>query len=635
MDCNDPQVPTQDRQDTYRPLRDADPDDQHGLNNIRGNGLWNWRPDLTTADCRHLLYDDRGIETRSQVGTGPNLHPAKTGKPAMAIFKLSAANVITSMQIHGKGLRSNLGDVLRVNVSRSAGLQWTSVWEPDSIGPQQFDLTLRDAVAGVTECLVKVEMSAVNQKTDVGLDEIRFTIITQVNRRTLPKLTLGANRIRLHADEQLDSTVLWPVLHGGQYRQTVFNETQVYSADQPDGIYKATLGSAVNGQACQATWRLELPTDIVDIHYGVVATNRSSASFVSLRHSVDGNHFSEFYRKSDGAFPFDQQVLHRVPDTQIPPGTQQTYLQCAFFCRGGAATYGMDGIQDLFIRVQHRPRDAHFQPIEVTYNWTEHRESGDVTRLHTERVPSLPHSYVINTAGFRDPTMNWVRMHLAGNRPDSEARIQGYSDGRDVGPACEYQKVVYQWDRNLAFGTAYTASRPSSHVSGNPDTDSRELTNGKIIAPTDDTTPKAIQAATAFWDTGDPVAFVVDLGQQQTLAGVRVSTHQPNATTCHPDRVEVTVSVDGTTWQPAGTIRHHDLWKPPGDYEPWEHDDDPDYAPLPAGGRLAYSFPGVFDRPRLGRYVRFSCTPLPDRAMGISELEVFDRVEVTPWPTAP
>ncbi len=155
------------------------------------------------------------------------------------------------------------------------------------------------------------------------------------------------------------------------------------------------------------------------------------------------------------------------------------------------------------------------------------------------------------------------------------------------------------------------------------------------MAPTDDTTTQAIQAATSFWDTGDPVAFVVDLGQQQTLGGVRVSTHQPNAVTCHPERIEVAVSNDGTTWQSAGTIRHHDLWKPSGDYEPWEHDDDPDYDPLPAGGRLAYSFPQVFGRPRLGRYVRFICTPLPGRAMGISELEVFDRVEVTPWPTGP
>jgi hypothetical protein len=32
------------------------------------------------------------------------------------------------------------------------------------------------------------------------------------------------------------------------------------------------------------------------------------------------------------------------------------------------------------------------------------------------------------------------------------------------------------------------------------------------------------------------------------------------------------------------------------------------------------------------RYVRFACTPLDGRGVGLSELEVFDRVAVEPWP---
>ncbi len=75
-----------------------------------------------------------------------------------------------------------------------------------------------------------------------------------------------------------------------------------------------TLGSAVNGEECSATWRLEAPTDITGVTYGVVATNRSSASYVSLRHSFNGENFHEFYRKSDGKFPFDKQVVHTVDE---------------------------------------------------------------------------------------------------------------------------------------------------------------------------------------------------------------------------------------------------------------------------------------------------------------------------------
>ncbi|MHC4400599.1 MAG: discoidin domain-containing protein [Planctomycetota bacterium] len=631
LDRDNPDVTDEDRPDYFRPLRGGDPDDQHGLNNLRGNGVWVFQPNLGNADCRKLLYDFQGIQTRTESGAGPNLHPAKPGEPASVVFKVSAANVITSMKIEGKGLRSGADDGFRVSVSRTAGIRWTPVWQPQRVGPQVIDLSLRDQVAGVTECLVKVEMAAAGKNTDVGLDSLRLTTMTQLNRRTLPKLTLGANRVRLFADEQVESTVLWPPLHAGQYRNTVFQEEGVYSDQKPDGCYKATVGSGVNGKECSATWRLNVPTDVTGVTYGVVVTNRSSNSYVSLRHSFDGSEFKEFYRKSDGDFPFDKQVLHTFAGSNVPPAARQTYIRCAFFCRGGAATYGTDGIQDLLIRVHHKPRDPRFEPFEVTYNWTEHRETGNVTRSHTERVESLPHEYVVNTAGFRDPTMNWVRMNLAGYGPEPRP-ARGYSDGEDVGPGFQRAVVTYAWEGNLAKGRPHVASRPSSTASKNPDGGGRELTNGIIVAPTDYATSDAVQAATAFWDPGGPVTLVVDLGNSQEMAGVRLSTHQPNSRYCHPAQLDVAVSADGKTWKPAGTIRHDDLWQTPGDYEPWEHDDDPSYDELPAGGRLAYSFPLVFNKRLSGRYVRFVCTPLDERGMGLSEFEVFDRASVGPWP---
>ncbi len=615
----------------YRPLKGHDPDEQHGLNNIRGNGLWIFQPDLAKAACRQLFYDAHGVRTGGD-GPGPNLSPTEPGTRAWAIFKVAAANVITSMRVEGTGVRSRGDDLLRLLVSRTAGIQWTPVWESKHTGQQDIRLCVHEQVAGVTECLVQVQMLAAEKQSDVGLDTLKLTTVTQLNRRTLPKLTLGANRVRLSADKQAESTVVWPPLHAGRYRETIFQEHNVHGTEKPDGIYKATLGSAVNGHECFATWRLEVPTDIVGVTYGVVATNRSSASYVSLRHSFDGTEFTEFFRKSDGGFPFDKQVLHTIDASHVPAGTRQTYLKCAFFCRGGAATYGMDGIQDLWIRVHHTPRDPSFEPFEVTYNWTEHRTTGDVTRSHTERVESLPHEYAINTAGFRDPTMNWVRMHLRGSAPDGNEPARGYSDGEDVGPACEYLKLTYSWGENLARQRPYTASRPSSIASKNPDTGGSELTNGSIVAPTDYVTSRAVQAATAFWAAGDPVGFIVDLGSTRNIVGVRVSSHQPNADYCHPRQVEVAVSTDSKAWKPAGTIHHNDIWKPPADYEPWEHDDDPSYDTLPAAGRLAYSYPLAFDKPLAGRYVRFTCAPLHGKGMGLSELEVFDRVSVHPCP---
>lgn len=87
---------------------------------------------------------------------------------------------------------------------------------------------------------------------------------------------------------------------------------------------------------------------------------------------------------------------------------------------------------------------------------------------------------------------------------------------------------------------------------------------------------------------------------------------------------------EGKTWHLFDSSMS--IFRPPGDYEPWEHDDDPSFAALPAGGRLAYSFPLEFRSPAEARFVRFAFTPLEGKGMGISELQVFDGVTVVPWP---
>jgi hypothetical protein len=537
------------------------------------------------------------------------------------------------MRIEAEGLRADAADVLQLAVSRDAGLHWTTVWQAEGAGRQTVRATLGDEVAGVTQCLIKVQMRAAKDRKGVGLDSLQVTTITQVNRRALPLLARGTNQVLLRADAQVETAELWPPLHDGAYKRTAIEEDGVFSDQKPDGMYKATLGAGVNGRECSVTWRLAVPTDILAATFGVVSTVRSPQQSVSLRYSWDGTRYQQFHLRNTDTFPMDQQVIHTVSGADVPAGARQAYFRGVFQCKSGAAAYTMPGIQDLLMRISHKPRDPAFQPIEVTYCWTEHRDTGDVTRSHTELVASLPHRYAINVAGRRDPTMNYVRINLKGSGPDGKAAKYGYSDGTDVGPASEPVRVAYRWGRPVSIGKPYTASRNSSTESGNPDTGGRELTNGIIIAPTDYVSAGGpVREATAFWDAGDPVAFVVDLEKSTPVAGVRISTHQPNAKYCHPASVEVSVSDDGRAWRAAGAIRHDDIWNPPGDYEPWEHDDTPAYASLPAGGRLAYSFPLVFQKPLAARYVRFIFTPQKGAGMGISELGIFSQAEVRPWP---
>ena len=624
--------------DYFRPLPDGlDPDGRQGVCNVRSNGSWGFQPDLSDPACQELLFDSGGQPGAASAEspdsppvvfskTSPKLRLADGLRAGYAVFQVSAANVITSMSLAADILCGRSPGAVRILVSRNAGIGWQEVWRSEKSGRQEVRLKLREQVAGTPFCLIKIELARAEEP--VGLDTFRVFTTTLVNKRTLPALTLGSNEIVLHAGEQAETLELWPFLHAGLYKETVFAEEDVFSDELPDGMYKATLGSAVNNKECSATWRLVSPTDILDVSYVVVSTVRTDRHWVSLEHSWDGEHFEPFYRHTKSDFPLDRRTERRFAGKEVPAGARQAFFRAVFFSPSGAATYNMAGIQDLLIRIHRKPRSEAFKPLHVTFSWTEHRDGGDKTRSHSELVTSLPHRYRINVIGKRDPTMHAVQV----SAPGYVLTSPGYSDGLDEGPGCEYPKVAYRWGKNVAQGKPYTASRPSSDSSKNPDSGGRELTNGLVIAPTESTTTNVVQPATAFWDAGEPVRFVIDLGSPHTVAGVRAGAHQPNARYCHPKTVEVAVSPDGQGWEPAGVIRHDDLWKPPGDYEPWEHDDHPRLTELPAGGRLAYCFPLVFPKPLAARFVRFSCTPLEEKGMGLSEFQVFDKAEAVPWP---
>jgi len=614
----------------FRPVKTADRDPNSFHPSIRGNGRWLCVPDLSIAACRDVFYDEAGVALAAEDGQGPRVHPAKDQQPGFVVFKVYAANVITSLQIEAQGQRANPQDILQISVSRDAGLHFQPVWKAEQTGAVSAKLTLRDEVAGVTQCLVKVEFSGA-QRHRVGLDSLQLTTTTQVNRLTLPKLVRGANEVVLRADRQVESAELWPPLHEGHYRDTAIDSQGIHTGDAVDAGYKATIGAAANGEECFVMWGLRVPSPITAFTCAAQTNAPVPGAYVSLQAGWQRDALREFHRHEFSPQPpNDPQTVRTLTD--VPAGTREAFFRTSFFNKTGGGAYRMAGIQSVLLRVEHQPRRPEFEPFEVTYAWTEHRETGDVTRTHTELVTQLPHRYHINVAGFRDPEMLWVRVNLKGYGPDGRQTKTGYSDQQDVGAGARTPKVAYTWGQPISLGQPYTVSRPASTESKNPD-DGGELTNGKVIAPTEYTAANAaVRAATAFWNAGEPVIVTVDLQAAKELAGVRISTHQPNERFCHPAEAAVAVSTDGQTWQPAGTIHHHDLWNPPGDYELWEYDDAPQYRKLPAGGRLAYSFPLIFAKPLSGRYVRFTLKPQAERGLGISELSVYDQITTRQWP---
>lgn len=63
-------------------------------------------------------------------------------------------------------------------------------------------------------------------------------------------------------------------------------------------------------------------------------------------------------------------------------------------------------------------------------------------------------------------------------------------------------------------------------------------------------------------------------------------------------------------------------------YVPWELDESSLFKDLPAGGRLAYAYRIIPERPVSARYVRVRCASRQGWGMLLSEIQVFDTVHV-------
>jgi RNA polymerase sigma factor (sigma-70 family) len=510
-------------------------------------------------------------------------------KGGARVFTVDAANVVTSAKIAARGTG------LAVSVSRDAGITWRKVeGEPD--------------VAGTLQYWVKVDGPT--------LDALEIETTTQINRPSLPKLTRGANRVQVRLGKQVETIQLQPSIVNGNHRATAFEEKSVEVNEKPY-FNVATLRPAGKGVA-SVTWRIETPTPIVEVVYGGNVTVKGAGDRASLLHSWDGKSFAEDWKKADAAPPHD--LVVNAPVEKVPPGSRQVFLRYEFEASKDGQKWDAPGIQTAQMTVRHEARKGAFSPIEVTYAWVEHRPEGDVERTHTEIVRSPEHEYAIHVGGPRDPTMKWVRMALA----DGKARA-GYSDGKDVGPGAEPVRAKYAWGKNLARGKTYSLEGKTSDK--NPDAGS-DLTDGIVAPPEEYVSVRYMPTNVIFEKDVSPVA-TIDLGAASPVAAVRVHTGQePGFHLTHPDAITVETSTDGKTYTKAGTAAFNQVFDPPADWVGWEQEEATRYDALPAGGRLAYAYRILFEKPAAARFVRVTCAARKGWGVMLSEIQVFDQVRV-------
>jgi hypothetical protein len=185
--------------------------------------------------------------------------------------------------------------------------------------------------------------------------------------------------------------------------------------------------------------------------------------------------------------------------------------------------------------------------------------------------------------------------------------------------------VRYHWGRNLARGKPYTLE--GKQDGRNPD-GGGDLTDGVIAPPDTYVSAKYMPTYVMFAQDVSPT-ITLDLGATQPVAAVRVHSGQEGGFhLSHPDRITVEVSTDGKRFSRAGSIGFNQVFEPPADYVPWELDESALYQDLPAGGRLAFAYRIILEKPVSARYVRVGCAARKGWGMLLSEIEVFDAVRV-------
>jgi hypothetical protein len=580
---------------------------------LRGNGSWSFSPKLSADGYAKALY--KAINITPAAGGG--LQPAAAGPVAEAIYKVQAADVIASQSIQAQFSRSDASATATIAVSINHGLTWTvAATVGSAVGPAvPVSATVRTAVAGAYETLLRIQMTAPGSTSGIILTGLRIDTVTQVNAKALPRLNLGRNRIFVGAGDQSDSMVLWPDLRFPQ--RDAYTSSNIATQGAPMARdYTAVVYPAVLSQDAYLVYRMDSPGALTRVVYGGRLHNYLAGSYIDFLHSFDnGATWVRSYRLSSATKPYD--VIHYETVTDLPPGTRSVRFKYLIHNTNPEA-FRASGLYAVRMEANYVPVAGGSRPIDVTYRWKEVRPDRTlVDRSHKQRVNTFPSTYTIDVGGSDHPVMESLSVHLEGIE---DRTPYGYGDGIDVGG----EKYLYRERHdgtNVAVHRPYTFSRaPSGAWNSAGAGNTTILTDGVVGAP----------ATGGFsywwgqcWSSGQDVDLQLDLGQPQTVSVFRAHLFGYDAWDALKgqvkDRVEILTSADGVTFASQGLLPLL-LWKKDIPINHLLPDDE-----QATGWNFEYALPA----PVTTRHVRYHITP--KRTLCVSELQVFDRVDYTPF----
>lgn len=576
---------------------------------IRGNGVRTFTPALTTAMLPKIAHSLTNIKTTAPSG----IEPQKTGQAGEAVFKIESSNVLTNLKITALVARKSAADTNAISISTTNGLSWQEVWKNDGLGQAPVALNLVDEVTGAYEVLVKVTLLGKAATTDAQLKSIKFEATTMLNSKTQARLNIGRNTVYIGAGEQTGSIVLWPDLRGDNAKPLVVAQQNVVFEKGNPG-YQGTLHAAKANEEAFVVFRIDAPRDITRLIYGGRLYNRAPNAHIDYLHSFDdGKTWIKSYSLTDIQQPWD--IIRYETIDKIPAGTRSVLMK--YVMNASEAGSNACSIYALRMEANHKPIDSTFQPLEVTFNWSERQTDYSlVERSHTELVTKLPHKYFVNVGGEDLPRMNSLRVGVRGATPGAKI---GYSDGRDAGGEIWKPKWA-TYGRNLAQGKTYTLSIPSDTNWEAGDPDGKKLTDG-IVGPT--YSGGTSYRSGALWGPKKNPVITLDLGEVKRAASFGLNFHGYEGWNALAgevkDRVEVLISKDGKDYSSIGYLHTALRFK-----------DVPANFMLPDTEALnGATFRLIPDAPIETRFVRLEVSS--PRHFAATEIEVLDAIRFEPF----
>jgi len=131
--------------------------------------------------------------------------PKKRGKPGVLIYHVNSANVISHAELRGVYGRQKKGDRFEVLFSADS-LNWIPIFEGKAKGKNIFKVGFgtkkakpkpQNLARTRTGYYLKFVLQTQGKGAGCGLFDLEIKTITVLNPRTLPRLTLGSNRVKI------------------------------------------------------------------------------------------------------------------------------------------------------------------------------------------------------------------------------------------------------------------------------------------------------------------------------------------------------------------------------------------------------------------------------------------------------